>query len=100
MRPWPASLALAALLALACAPMVSAAGADTAFDTTDDVLFALAASPAYTGGVNVELAIAAGPLPAGQYRFTGKTDLVDLSGNPLDGNGDRTAATRTSGTSP
>ncbi|MCQ4167291.1 hypothetical protein [Tahibacter harae] len=30
MRPWPASLALAALLALACAPMVSAAGADAA----------------------------------------------------------------------
>jgi subtilisin family serine protease/subtilisin-like proprotein convertase family protein/methionine-rich copper-binding protein CopC len=66
------------------------AGADQDFDTPDDLLYDLTASPAYSGGVIVELAIAEGTLSAGQYRFTATSDLVDLSGNPLDGNGDRT----------
>jgi subtilisin-like proprotein convertase family protein len=66
------------------------AGADEAFDTPDDVLLALVVSPLYTGGLSVELPIAGGPLPHGEYRFTAPSALLDLTGNALDGNGDRT----------
>jgi subtilisin family serine protease/subtilisin-like proprotein convertase family protein len=68
------------------------AGPDQLFDTPDDVLFTVAASPAYTGGLTAHLAIAQGALPPGQYRFQAlSSGLLDLSGNPLDGNGDGTA---------
>jgi hypothetical protein len=67
-----------------------AAGADGSFDTADDVLYDIAPSPAYSGGLSVDLAIGEGTLPAGQYRFTATSALADLAGNPLDGNGDRT----------
>jgi subtilisin family serine protease/subtilisin-like proprotein convertase family protein len=67
-----------------------AAGADGSFDTPDDVFYELATTPAYSGGLTVNLAIGEGTLPAGQYRFTAASGLVDFAGNPLDGNGDRT----------
>ncbi|MEX2140126.1 MAG: S8 family serine peptidase [Pirellulales bacterium] len=67
------------------------AGPDQLFDTPDDVLFTVAASPAYSGGLTAHLAIAQGALPPGQYRFKAlSSELLDLSGNPLDGNGDGT----------
>jgi len=68
------------------------AGADGAFDTEDDVLYALA--PAYSpGSTRVVLDVVVpggGLLPEGNYRFrvSGSTSIHDLSGNRLDGDRD------------
>ena len=68
-----------------------AAGADGLFDTTDDVLYGLVASPAYVSGTEIPLAIAPRPLQEGLYRFTAVSGgLEDLAGNDLDGDGDGT----------
>jgi subtilisin family serine protease/subtilisin-like proprotein convertase family protein len=65
------------------------AGIDGDFDTSDDAVFALTASPSYSGGLTADLAVSEGPLPTGDYRLTIASDgLVDLLGNPLDGNAD------------
>ena len=65
------------------------AGLDQQFDTPDDVPIAVATSPVYSGGVTAHLAFDQGALAPGKYRFTAPSDeLLDLSDNPLDGNGD------------
>lgn len=69
-------------------------GVDGVFDTGDDVIYSLTTSPSYTSGTSIDFFINGGPLPNGHYRFTAKSTLTDLSGNPsgnpLDGNGDGT----------
>jgi subtilisin family serine protease/subtilisin-like proprotein convertase family protein len=67
------------------------AGGDETFDTPDDVLYSLEVSPPYAGGLSAQLSIGQGVLPPGDYRFTVTEDLLDTTGNALDGNGDRTA---------
>ena len=66
------------------------AGVDGAFDSPDDVDYALAVD-LLTDGLTAELDILDGPLPPGNYRFwiTGQR-LTDLSGKQLDGNRDGT----------
>jgi subtilisin family serine protease/subtilisin-like proprotein convertase family protein len=64
------------------------AGADETWDTADDVLIELTATPPYTGGLTVELAIADAPLVPGSYQFRALPGLLDVVGNPLDGNSD------------
>jgi subtilisin family serine protease/subtilisin-like proprotein convertase family protein len=66
------------------------AGLDQRFDTPDDVLYSLAASPPYAGGSTATLSIAPGALLPGRYRFKALATLVDSSGFALDGNGDGT----------
>ncbi len=66
-----------------------AAGPDQLFDTADDVPYTLALAAPYDGGLTVHLAVVAGQLPVGRYRFTAMSGgLADLLGNPLDGDGD------------
>jgi len=64
------------------------AGADTLFDTTDDVIYGLSADPAYASGTEVRLALSPMPLQEDSYRFTAfASALADIEGNPLDGDG-------------
>ncbi|MHB1035438.1 MAG: S8 family serine peptidase [Pirellulales bacterium] len=66
-----------------------AAGPDRAFDTADDVNYALTVSPPYADGLGAGLVITGGPLPPGEYRFSANADaLTDLAGDRLDGDGD------------
>ena len=58
------------------------AGADGAFNTTDDVLYALATT-GYSGGLNSDYFISDGPLQVGAYRFTARTNLIDRASNPM-----------------
>ena len=69
-----------------------AAGPDRAFDTGDDVVYALA--PGYVAGstrVTLDIPGAGLRLPGGDYQFTvfgtAARSLFDLAGNRLDGNG-------------
>jgi subtilisin-like proprotein convertase family protein len=67
------------------------AGPDQQFNTADDIPFSIAVSPPYSGGLTAALSIGGGALLPGKYRFqANSSQLFDLSGNPLDGNGDRT----------
>ncbi|MFT3789350.1 MAG: right-handed parallel beta-helix repeat-containing protein [Tepidisphaeraceae bacterium] len=68
------------------------AGADAQFGTLDDVIHAVV--PTYTSlSTTINLGIAQGALPSGQYRLTikgspaGNSGLHDLAGNVLDGTG-------------
>jgi len=71
--------------------LLAEAGPDGVFDTDDDVPHPLSVSPAYSSGLNAILVVDAGPLPVGAYRLTTVSDgLVDLLGNPLDGDADGT----------
>ena len=68
------------------------AGADGAFGTDDDIIYAL--QPAYSSGstrVVIDVVVPGGGLlPEGNYRFrvSGNTSIHDLSGLRLDGNRD------------
>ena len=66
------------------------AGRDNLLDTPDDVDHSLALATTYTTGTTLVLDIDARAqvLQPGLYRFTATADLVDLEGNPLDGNDD------------
>ena len=71
-----------------------AAGADGAFDTTDDVIHRLLLDGTYSESTTVNLLIEDGSLNAGYYRFTANSTLTDIVGNALDSN------TATSGSQP
>ena len=59
-----------------------AAGADGAFGTADDVVYAVAGS-GYTSGLTASYRIVDGPLQPGSYRLTVGTGLTDRGGTPL-----------------
>ncbi|MGA4580154.1 Ig-like domain-containing protein, partial [Limisphaera sp. VF-2] len=59
------------------------AGADAVFGTSDDSVYALLVSPAYSLGTNVTLLVTDGPVQAGRVRFTAKVSLQDANRNPL-----------------
>ena len=59
-----------------------AAGADAAFGTGDDELYALSPEP-YSGGVDVTFNLSDGPLQPEAYRFTIDESVTDAMGNPL-----------------
>ncbi|MCP5528023.1 MAG: pre-peptidase C-terminal domain-containing protein [Verrucomicrobiales bacterium] len=61
------------------------AGADGQFDTADDVIYRLVASPQYGSGTQVDLLIEGGPLASGRYRFSTSASLKDRAGNALGG---------------
>ncbi|MEQ9410014.1 MAG: CARDB domain-containing protein [Fuerstiella sp.] len=61
---------------------------DGLFDTTDDVVYDPRAS---LSGTRVNVTIADGPLPPGEYRITVTDSLTDVVGNPLDGDRDGNA---------
>ncbi|MEW6157554.1 MAG: FG-GAP-like repeat-containing protein, partial [Verrucomicrobiota bacterium] len=58
------------------------AGADDAFDTADDALYAVV-STGYSAGLSGGYSISNGPLQPGRYRFTAGTNLKDRAQNPL-----------------
>ena len=65
-----------------------AAGADGVFGTSDDIRIAL--TPIYSSATDsVTLALPGGPLADGHYQLTvsGSGQLIDASGNPLNGAG-------------
>jgi hypothetical protein len=64
------------------------AGADSVFDSSDDVIYRLTLDPQYSSGTTIGLFIEGGPLGSGHYRFIANSTLTDRSGNPLDGNED------------
>ena len=66
------------------------AGIDGAFGTADDVLYDVRVSPEYAGGTVVSLVVGDGPLDEGDYQLTITSSLVDVVGNPLDGDGNGT----------
>ena len=67
------------------------AGPDGKFDTRRrHGLFGGVDPVGHTSGTSVGLLIQDGPLANGHYRFTAKSTILDLAGNPLDGNGDGT----------
>ncbi|MFV2070680.1 MAG: LamG-like jellyroll fold domain-containing protein, partial [Pirellulales bacterium] len=66
-----------------------AAGDDGIFDTADDVLFDPRAS--YNGATGINVTIADGPLPPGDYRLTITGAVTDTVGNRLDGDRDTVA---------
>ncbi|MBL9167077.1 MAG: VCBS repeat-containing protein [Verrucomicrobiales bacterium] len=57
------------------------AGADDAFDTSDDVRYTLQA-PAYTSGTSLAFAVLNGPIQPGRARLRVTTSLRDRLGNP------------------
>ena len=66
------------------------AGPDGAFDTADDKVYSVAVDSSVTSPTTIGLLITDGPLATGHYRFTAKSTILDLAGNPLEGNGNGT----------
>ncbi len=60
-----------------------ASGPDNQFDTTDDVLWAVAVSPAYGSGLTPSYRVVGGALQPGEYRFIARNTLRDRAGNAL-----------------
>ena len=60
-----------------------AAGPDNLFGNADDVFYSVITSPAYANGSNASFLLTDGPLQPGHYRLTVRTNLQDVSLNPL-----------------
>lgn len=73
----PASVTNAVNYELRCA------GADNIFGTSDDSLYTVQNSPAYTSGTAASYLVPDGPLQPGVYRFTVSTNVTDPVGTVL-----------------
>ncbi|MAF66354.1 MAG: hypothetical protein CMJ84_11945, partial [Planctomycetes bacterium] len=67
---------------------VREAGTDGQFDTNDDTVYQLQGS--YDGNTTIRFRVLDGPMGPGDYRFTLRSSVTDVVGNPLDGDGDAT----------
>ena len=64
------------------------AGPNDVFGDEDDVLFNVALHRPYARGNTIELVVLDGPLPEGKYQFRISSAVTDVTGSPIDGNGD------------